>query len=84
MQSITYTDARNNLAKHLDRVVEDSDITLITRQSGEAAVLMSLREYESWQETLHLLRGGNSKRLLTAVDDIANGRNIRSHKLIGE
>ena len=84
MQAITYSEARNNLAKHLDRVVNDSDFTVITRQKGEAAVLMSLREFESWQETMFLLRGKNGPRLLKSVDDIRNRRNIIQRELIDE
>jgi antitoxin YefM len=50
--AITYTEARNNLAAELDRV-NDDDVTLITRQKSAAAVLMSLKEYESLMETAH-------------------------------
>ena len=74
MDAVTYSEARNNLAHYLDKVVDDMDATIITRQRGAAAVLMSLREYEQWQETLHLLGRGNAKRLLAAVDDVAAGR----------
>ena len=84
MKAITYSEARNNLAKHLDRVVNDSDITIITRQKAEPAVLMSLREFESWKETLFLLRGKNAQRLLAAVDDVNNGRNIQPRELLEE
>ena len=84
MKAITYSEARNNLAKHLDRVVNDSDITIITRQKAEPAVLMSLREFESWKETLFLLRGKNAQRLLSAVDDVNNGRNIQPRELLDE
>ena len=84
MQAITYSEARNNLATHLDRVVNDCDITIITRQKAEPAVLMSLREYESWMETMFLLRGKNAERLLKAVDDINNRRNIVKRELIDE
>ena len=88
MQAITYSEARNNLAAHLDRVVNDSDFTVITRQKAEPAVLMSLREFESWKETLFLLRGKNGIRLLKAVDDINkrinNRRNIQPRELIDE
>lgn len=84
MQAITYSEARNNLAHHLDRVVDDSDFTVITRRSGEATVLMSLREFESWQETMFLLRGKNGPRLLKAVDDIRNRRNLVKRELIDE
>ena len=82
MQAITYSEARNNLATHLDRVVNDCDITVITRQNAEPAVLMSLREYESWVETMHLLRGKNAARLLKSVDNINNRKNIKKRVLI--
>jgi antitoxin YefM len=84
MQAITYSEARNNLATHLDRVVMDSDITIITRQKSEPAVLMSLKDYENLMETLHLLRGKNGKRLLVAIEDIKQGRNLEEHSLIDE
>ena len=81
MQAITYSEARNNLASHLDRVVADCDITIITRQKAEPAVLMSLREYESWVETLHLLRGKNAARLLDSVDNVNARRKLTPRTL---
>ena len=53
MRAVTYTEARNNLAAELDRVNDDYDVTIITRQKSAAAVLMSLKEYESLMETAH-------------------------------
>ena len=82
MQAITYSEARNNLATHLDRVVNECDITVITRQKAEPAVLMSLREYESWVETMHLLRSPNAARLLKSVNNINNRKNIKKRELI--
>ncbi|QTD43877.1 type II toxin-antitoxin system Phd/YefM family antitoxin [Ottowia testudinis] len=84
MQAITYSEARNNLAKHLDRVVNDCDFTVITRQKGEATVLMSLREFESWKETMFLLRGKNGPRLLKSVANIRNRENLVKRELIDE
>ena len=81
MQAITYSEARNNLASHLDRVVTDRDITIITRQKAEPAVLMSLSEYESWVETLHLLRGKNAARLLDSVDSVNARRKLTPRTL---
>ena len=82
MQAITYSEARNNLVTHLDRIVNDCDITVITRQKAEPAVLMCLREYESWVETLHLLRSPNAARLLKSVDNINNFKYIKKRELI--
>ena len=81
----TYTEARNNLAAELDRVANDYDVTIITRQKAEAAVLMSLKEYESLMETAHLLRSPkNAMRLMNAIEDIENRRNIVRRELIDE
>lgn len=85
MRAITYTEARNNLASELDRVVNDHDVTIITRQKAEAAVLMSMREYESLMETAHLLRHPkNAMRLMKSIENIENRRNLVKRDLIDE
>lgn len=85
MRAITYTEARNNLASELDRVANDCDVTIITRQKAEAGVLMSLREYESLMETAHLLRHPkNAMRLMKSIENIEARRKLRRHQLIDE
>jgi antitoxin YefM len=84
MEAITYSEARNNLAKHIDRVINDCDFTVITRQKGEATVLMSLREFESWKETMFLLRGKNGPRLLQSVENIRERKNLVKRELTEE
>jgi len=85
MRAITYTEARNNLASELDRVANDCDVTIITRQKAEAGVLMSLRDYESLMETAHLLRHPkNAMRLMKVIEDIEARRNLQQHELIDE
>ena len=82
MEAITYTEARNGLAAALDRVVNDRDITIITRQKGEAAVLMSLKDYESLTETAYLLKSpANARRLLKAVEEVEKRRRILKKNL---
>ena len=83
MEAITYTEARNGLAAALDRVVNDRDITIITRQKGEAAVLMSLKDYEALAETAYLLKTpANARRLLKAVEDVEKRSRIVKKKLL--
>jgi antitoxin YefM len=43
METISYTAARNNLAKIMDGVIDDHEPVLITRQKGPSVVLISLR-----------------------------------------
>ena len=47
MRTISYTEARQNLSATMVQTVEDRVPTLITRQNGEACVLMSLEEYNA-------------------------------------
>jgi antitoxin YefM len=54
MDAISYTRVRNNLAKTMDRVVQDHEPIVITRQKGESVVLMSLEDFNAWQETAYL------------------------------
>lgn len=75
MRTTSYSELRKNLASALDRVVEDREPVIITRDRGKpAAVLMSLEEFTSWEETLHLLRSpANAARLKAAFDSFEAG-----------
>jgi antitoxin YefM len=55
MHHVSYSDLRQNLKKHLDRVWDDRAPLLVTRRDGKSVVMMSLPEYEGWEETLYLL-----------------------------
>jgi antitoxin YefM len=78
MKSITYTEARENLANTMNRVCEDNAPVIITRNRDQTVVMLSLAEYESLHETAHLLRSpANAKRLLDSIDAIKRGKVIR-------
>jgi antitoxin YefM len=78
MKSITYTEARENLANTINRVCEDNAPVIITRRRDQAVVVLSLAEYESLQETAHLLRSpANAKRLLKSIESLERGRGVR-------
>ena len=82
MDAISYTDARNRLAKTMDKVNEDGAPVLITRQRGKPAVLMSLEDFNSYEETAYLTRSPrNAARLRSAVRQLAAGKG-RAHKLV--
>lgn len=82
MDAISYTAARNNLAKTIDKVNEDHAPVIITRQKGKSAVLISLDDYNAFEETAYLMRNPkNAERLLKAVQDVEKG-NVRERGLI--
>jgi antitoxin YefM len=82
MQTISYSEARENLKSVIDRVVADHAPIAITRQRGEGAVLVSESDWASIEETLYLLRSpANAERLLEAVRGLEAGEG-EEHELI--
>lgn len=84
MDAISYTTARNNLAKTIDRVNDDHAPIIITRQKGKSAVLISLDDYNAFEETAYLMRNPkNAERLLKAIQDVEKG-DFKERGLIGD
>lgn len=82
MDVVTYSDARANLKDVMDRVVEDKTEIVVTRQKAEAVVMVSLSEWNSISETLHLLSSPkNAERLRRAIRDMDAGKGVE-HDLV--
>lgn len=74
MDVVTYTHARQTLAKLMDEVQANHAPVVISRQKKGAAVLMSLEDYNGLMETLHLLRSPrNAERLLRSIAQADRG-----------
>lgn len=74
MEAISYTAARTNLAKTMERVCEDHSPMIITRSKAQSVVMMSLEDYEALQETAYLLRvPKNARRLLESIAELEQG-----------
>lgn len=70
----TYTDARQGLAKLLDRVANDREVVYIRRRGRARAALVAADELSSLLETAHLLRSPrNARRLLAALQRALGG-----------
>lgn len=75
MDSISYTSARSNLAKTMEKVCDDHAPVAITRKGEGAVVLISMDDYQALEETAYLLRSPkNTRRLIQAVVDLEEGR----------
>ncbi|WP_103670065.1 type II toxin-antitoxin system Phd/YefM family antitoxin [Pseudanabaena sp. BC1403] len=75
MNAVTYTYVRNNLAKTLEKVCDDHDPVIVTRQNQNSVVIMSLEDYESLTETAYLLRSPkNAQRLIRSIADLESGK----------
>ena len=74
MEVISYTHARNNLAKTMEKVIKDHTPLIITRKNKDAVVLISLEDYEAMEETAYLLQSPkNAQRLLESILELESG-----------
>ncbi len=77
MDAMTYTAVRANLASTMDRICNDHEPLIITRNGAQSVVMLSLEDYKALEETAHLLRTpANAKRLLSAVAQLNAGKGI--------
>ncbi len=84
MENMSYSDFRSNLAAALDKVTDNHIPILITRQSGKTAVVISLEDFKSYEETAYLMSSAkNAKRLNQAIEELEKGLG-QNRKLIEE
>ncbi len=75
MDVLSFTDARANLKSVMDKVVRDRTQVVVTRQKAEAVVIVSLEDWNSIEETLHLLSSPrNAERLRRSVAQLNEGK----------
>jgi antitoxin YefM len=76
MRTTSYSNFRRNLAATLDSVNTDHEPVIITRDRGKpAAVLMSLEDFASFEETRYLLQSPrNAERLIDVISALDEGR----------
>lgn len=78
MRTTSYSDLRKNLAAMIDAVTADHEPIVITRDKGRpAAVLMSVEDFASYEETRYLLRSpANAERLLESIGELECGGGV--------
>ena len=75
MRIVNFSDARNNLKQVIDRVIEDADVAVISRRDAPDAVVMSLETFNSWVETVHLLKSpANAGHLAKSIRQLRAGK----------
>jgi antitoxin YefM len=59
----------------MNRVCDDHEPLIITRNSEQAVVMMSLEDYKALEETAYLLRSTkNAQRLLASIAQLEAGQ----------
>jgi antitoxin YefM len=81
MQTITYTEARNQLAGLMEAASRDREPITITRNGSGKVVLLAIEEYEAMETTLHLHSSrANAAQIQQSLADYAAG-NIQTGDL---
>jgi antitoxin YefM len=77
MQAITFNQAIQNFAEFMDEVSDNHEPLIITHDNHKAVALISLEDFNAWQETDYLTRSlANAQDLLQAVKDINERKNL--------
>lgn len=78
MIAANFTEFRTDLKRYLDAVEEDNETLIIKRGVGKGAVMISLEEYNSIIETMHLLSSkANADRLYESIQQMKEGKTVR-------
>lgn len=79
-----FSEFRTNLKTYLDDVEDNNETLIVKRKTGKGTVVISLDEYNSIMETVHLLSSkSNSNWLYESISQMKNGQTING-KLIEE
>lgn len=84
MIAANFSEFRTNLKNYLDNVEDNNEILIVKRKTGKGTVLISLDEFNSMMETVHLLSSrANSDRLYESIRQMKNGEKV-TNRLIEE
>ena len=75
MKTVSYTDARNQLASLMEAANADREPVAITRNGAASVVLVDVAEYAAMAETFHLLSSPrNADRLRKGLVEFKSGK----------
>ncbi|MEI7661735.1 MAG: type II toxin-antitoxin system Phd/YefM family antitoxin [Bacteroidota bacterium] len=78
MKAANFTEFRTKLKQFLDDVENNNETLVIKRGAGHGAVLISLDEFNSILETVHLLSSKtNADRLYESIKQMKTGESVR-------
>ena len=75
MKAITSNQAKEKLDELIEQVILDVEPTIVCNDQGKQAILMSLDEFNAWQETLYLLSNpANAEHLMESIQQAKSGK----------
>ena len=77
MGHVSLSDFRANLASHLDKLEQDRDHLVVSRQGHEPVVVLPLKDWQGMEETLYLLSNPNNAQFLKdSIAELNAGQEI--------
>lgn len=77
MELITDTSLKQNLSATFDRVNDNHIPIIVTREKGKPVVVMSLEDFNAYEETAYLMSSANNaQRLNKAIEELRQGKGI--------
>ncbi|OTA16888.1 antitoxin RelF [Xenorhabdus vietnamensis] len=77
MNVMSYSAFRTHLASTLDKVNDDHQPIMITRQNGKPAVVLSLEDFRAYEETAYLMASPkNAARLNQAIAEVESANTL--------
>lgn len=84
MQSVVFEEAKQELDSLCEKACLDHEPYIINRANHNHVVVMSLEDFNAWQETQYLLSTpANAERLLRSLADARSGK-LTQRELIEE
>jgi antitoxin YefM len=82
MGHVTLSDFRANIASHLDKLEQDRDHLVVSRQGHEPVVVLPLKDWQGMEETLYLLSTKANRDMLLQSIAEANAGKLTERELI--
>ena len=80
---MTLNEAMQDFLNMIDEVNDNHEPLVVTSEHHKPVVIMSLDDFNAWQETTYLTRSSaNAADLLEAVEEIHLRKNLVRHNLI--
>jgi antitoxin YefM len=78
MTAANFSEFRTELKRFLDSVEDDNETLIIKRKTGKGTVMISLEEYNSLMETMHLFSSKkNADRLYESIQQMKSGKTVK-------
>jgi antitoxin YefM len=75
LKTVTLREANLKLEELVQQVLADGETWILVTESGDRVVILPLEEYNSWKETLYLLRDpSNADHLRRSIAELKAGK----------